>query len=164
MLPAPNSREKIKVADVLVSTNYVTFLTNRFLRLISLPTSTVFDSETSGITAILKYRSVNPTMCQKRVLIIAVNCYDTPVGWCYRIHRLFLCREVRLHQRISEILHKTIWCSSPSNGGASGNAEYPFIAIAPRSSLAQSGSTWYVPINGWNRTKIHTFDILNCLK
>ena len=33
---------KIKVADVVVSTNHMTFLSNRFLRLISLPTSTIF--------------------------------------------------------------------------------------------------------------------------
>ena len=38
----------------------MTFLINRFSRLISLPTSAIFVSETSGITAILKYRSVNP--------------------------------------------------------------------------------------------------------
>ena len=43
-----------------MSTNHVVFQANRFLRLISLPTSAIFASETSGITAILKYRSVNP--------------------------------------------------------------------------------------------------------
>ena len=60
MQPAPNARDKIKVADVVVSTNHVTFLTNRFPRLISLPTSTIFVLGTSNNTAILKYRSVNP--------------------------------------------------------------------------------------------------------
>ena len=60
MWSAPNARDKIRDADVIVSTNHVTFLTNRFLRLISLPTSTIFVSGTSGITAILKYRGVNP--------------------------------------------------------------------------------------------------------
>ena len=50
---------KIKVADVVVSTHHVTFLTNRFPRLISLPTSAIFVSGTNGITAILKYRNVN---------------------------------------------------------------------------------------------------------
>ena len=60
MQSAPNARDKIKVADVVVSTNHVTFMTNRFSRLISLPTSAIFVSGTSGITAILKYRSVNP--------------------------------------------------------------------------------------------------------
>ena len=35
------------------------FLANRFPRLIILPTSAIFVSGTSGITAILKYRSVN---------------------------------------------------------------------------------------------------------
>ena len=60
MQSAPNARDKIKVTNVVVSTNYVTFLTNMFPRLISLPTSAIFVSGTSGITAILKYRSVNP--------------------------------------------------------------------------------------------------------
>ena len=36
------------------------FLANRFPRLISLQTSAIFVSGTSGITAILKYRSANP--------------------------------------------------------------------------------------------------------
>ena len=51
---------KIEVADVVVSTNHVVFLANRFPRLISLPTPAIFVSGTSGITTILKYRSVNP--------------------------------------------------------------------------------------------------------
>ena len=38
------------------------------------------------------------------------------------------------HQRIS------LWASS--NTGAFGDVEYPFIAITPRSTLAQSRSTW----------------------
>ena len=60
MQSVPNARDKIKVADVVVSTNHVTFLTNRIPSLISLPTSAIFVSGTSGVTAILKYRSVNP--------------------------------------------------------------------------------------------------------
>ena len=62
-----------------MSTNLVTFLTNRFPRLIGLPTSTIFVSGTSGITAILKYRSVNPTevlkRIHKRVLIDKIGTY-----------------------------------------------------------------------------------------
>ena len=60
MWSAPNAWDKIKVENVVVSTNLVTFQTNRLTRLISLPTSTIFVSGTSGIEAILKYRSVNP--------------------------------------------------------------------------------------------------------
>ena len=60
MWSAPNAQDKIKVADVVVSTNHVTFLTNSFPRLISLLTSVIIVSGISGITAILKYRSVNP--------------------------------------------------------------------------------------------------------
>ena len=54
MRSAPNARDKIKVADVVMSTNHLTFLANRFPKLISLPTSTIFVSGTSGFTAILK--------------------------------------------------------------------------------------------------------------
>ena len=60
MQSAPNARDKIKVADVFVSTNHVTFLTNKFPKRISLPTSAIFVSGTSGITAIIKYRCANP--------------------------------------------------------------------------------------------------------
>ena len=67
MQPAPKSRDKIKVVDVVVSTNHVTFLANRFPRLISLPTSAIFVSGTSGITAISKYRRVNPVVSVGRV-------------------------------------------------------------------------------------------------
>ena len=60
MQSVPNAQDKIKVADVIVSTNHVTFLTNRFSRLISLPIFAIFVLRTSDITAILKYWSVNP--------------------------------------------------------------------------------------------------------
>ena len=56
----PKNRDKIEVADVVVSTNHVFFPANKFTRLISLPTSTIFVSGTSDITTILKYRSVMP--------------------------------------------------------------------------------------------------------
>ena len=55
----PIAWDKIKVADVVVSTNHEIFLTYRFPRLISLPTSNIFVSGTSGIMAILEYRNVN---------------------------------------------------------------------------------------------------------
>ena len=41
------ARDKIKGADVVGSVNHVTSLTNRFPKLFSLPTSTIFVSETS---------------------------------------------------------------------------------------------------------------------
>ena len=44
---APNARDKIKVADVVGGTNHVTFLTNSFSRLTSLPMSAIFVSVTS---------------------------------------------------------------------------------------------------------------------
>ena len=60
MWSALKARDKIKGADVVVSTNHVTFQANRFSRLISLLASTIFVLGTSGITAILKYRNVDP--------------------------------------------------------------------------------------------------------
>ena len=60
MQSTPNVRDKIKVADVIVSTNHVTFLTNMFPRLFSLLTSAIFVSGISSMKAILKHRSVNP--------------------------------------------------------------------------------------------------------
>ena len=68
MWSAPNARDKIKGADVVVSTNHVTFLTTKFPRLICLPTSTIFVSGTSGIIAIFKYLSVNPIMVSSIVI------------------------------------------------------------------------------------------------
>ena len=68
-------------ADVVVSTNHVTFLTNRFPRLISLPTSAIFVSGTRGITAILKYRSVNPISLLNisvRISLVSLPAFVTP--------------------------------------------------------------------------------------
>ena len=42
-----------------------------------------------------------------------------------------------------------------------GNAEHPIIAIAPRSTLTWSGSTWSGPIYELNRTKQDTYAKLN---
>ena len=67
----------------------------------------------------------------------------SPVGWNRRIHWLHLCKGLRIPHRVSWIWH--YWWL-PSNAGALGNAENPFIAIAPRSTLARSGSIWNGPI------------------
>ena len=68
-----------------------------------------------------------------------------PVGWGCKIHRQRLTW-------VSWIWHLTIWWWGFWNNGTLGNAEHPFIAIAPRSTLTLSGSTWYSPIYGLNRT------------
>ena len=57
---APKTRDEIEVADVVLGTDHVVFLANGFPRLISILTSAIFVSGTSGILSILKYRSVNP--------------------------------------------------------------------------------------------------------
>ena len=67
-----------------------------------------------------------------------------PVGWGCRTHRLHLCRRVRPHHHNECPGYDT----KQSDGVAPvmlelwGNAEYLFIAIAPWSTLARSGSTW----------------------
>ena len=85
MQSAPKSRDKIEVADVVVSTNHVTFLTDRFPRLISLQTSAIFVSGTSGIIAILEYRSVNPISSR---LAVGKN-YEIAESALSRQHGLF---------------------------------------------------------------------------
>ena len=66
----PKSRDKIKVADVVVITNHVTFLTNRFPRLICLPMLAIVVSGTSGIITILKYRTVNSIKVTQPISLI----------------------------------------------------------------------------------------------
>ena len=66
-----------------------------------------------------------------------------PVGWGCGIHRLRLCSGVRLHQR-GESYPSDTFDTKQSDAEASvmGNEEKHFIAIAFRSTLARSGSTW----------------------
>ena len=73
--------------------------------------------------------------------IVKVLCDNGPVSWECRIHRLHLCRGVRPPQRVSWIFHLTIRWRDSDNARALGNAEYPFIAIAPRFTLAWSSCT-----------------------
>ena len=62
-----------------------------------------------------------------------------PDGWGCRIHRLHLCRGVRLPPNESPGYNTK---QSDGKVPGLGNAEHPFIAIAPRSTLPRSGSTW----------------------
>ena len=65
-----------------------------------------------------------------------------PVCWDCRRHRLLLCRGARPPHPTMSVLFMTLntlmVCSR--NTGALGNAEYPFTAIAPGSTLRLSGS------------------------
>ena len=61
-----------------------------------------------------------------------------PVGWGCRIHRLHLCRRVRLPHRMSRIWQETIWWWGSRNAGGLGNAEFSNIAVAPRCTPAWS--------------------------
>ena len=75
--------------------------------------------------------------------IFQTHFVSCPVCWSCRIHWLHLCWGVRPPaQWVSWVWHKTVWWWGPSNAGALGNKEHPFIAIAPRSTLARRGSTW----------------------
>ena len=82
-------------------------------------------------------------------------------GCC--IHWLRLCSGVRLPQIFFYLWHKTDG-KAPVMTENFGNAEYPFIAIAPRSTQAPSGSPWLGPIYGSNRTKPYSYAKLNYLK
>ena len=66
-------------------------------------------------------------------------------------------------QWVSRRWHWTIWWWGSIDARALGNAEHLFIAIAPRSTLAQNGSIWKGPIYGLNRTKLRTCAKLNYL-
>ena len=61
--------------------------------------------------------------------------FDGPVGWGCRIHRLLLCSGKPPPHWVSSIWLKTIWWWGFSKAGALKNVVYPFIAIAPRSTL-----------------------------
>ena len=74
---------------------------------------------------------------------IYIRLFICPVGWGCRIHRLHRCRGVR-HPPPTSVLDMTL---KQSDGEVPAvlefkNVEYPFIAIAPRSTLARRGSTW----------------------
>ena len=70
------------------------------------------------------------------VILDSIPSFIGPVGWGCRIHRLLLCRGVGPPPRYE-------WPSRGSNdAGALENAEHPFIAIAPKSTLARNDSTW----------------------
>ena len=72
--------------------------------------------------------------------------HHCPVGWGSRIHRLHLCRGVRL----SPPNECPGYDTKRSDGEAPvmlefwGNAENHFIAIAPWSTLARNGSTYWL--------------------
>ena len=82
-----------------------------------------------------------------------------PVSWDWRIHQLLLCRGERSVYNI-----KQSEGDDPVIRELLGNAEYLFIAITPRSTLARSDNTWYGPIYRSNKTKLWTYAKLNCLK
>ena len=75
-----------------------------------------------------------------------LNCFNTLCkisfpSIAHKIHQLLLCRGVTpptsvLDMTLNNLMVRFQQCWS------FGNAEYPFIAIAPRSTLARSGSTW----------------------
>ena len=62
------------------------------------------------------------------------------------------------------IWQQTIWWWGSNNSWVLGNALYLFNAIARRSTLARSGSTWEGPIYLSNKTKLCPYPKLNCLK
>ena len=59
-----------------------------------------------------------------------------------RTRRLHFGSGVRHSQWVFWIWHHIIWWWGASKAGALGNVDYLFIALAPRSTLIQSGSTY----------------------
>ena len=89
------------------------------------------------------------------------SCTD---GWDYRMHRLHLCRGIRLLQRVSWIRHKTIWWWGSSNAGALGNAEYPSLPSLPSPLWVCVVASDKGHIYGSNKTKLSNYAKLNCWK
>ena len=115
------------------------------------------------------------------------ECPDTPSSSCLLIKMWQLTKahritrnETKVHvmcyitptlQWVSCILDLKIWWWSSSNPGALGNAEYPFIAITPKSILARVVATDRVLsvdqkqlFHVWTECKQMTYAKLNCLK
>ena len=51
-------------------------------------------------------------------------------------------QRAKTHPASVLLWNKLIWWLGSSNGGALGNAEHPFIPIAPKSTLVRIGSNW----------------------
>ena len=102
-----------KGTDVVVSTNHVKFLTNRLLRLISLPTSAIFVLETSGITTILKYISINPihsplTVTLGQTLMTNGNCIfknsEHKYHYFFKKFIIFICTNMLSSMKLCSFL------------------------------------------------------------
>ena len=98
----------------------------------------------------LHLHPIQPVHGQGYILISSTGCICFSIdGWAegqyvtaVTIHRLHLCRRVSHLCQVSWIWRLTICWWSSSSAGALRNAEYLFITITPRSTLAQSDSTW----------------------
>ena len=87
----------------------------------------------------------------------------SPVGWGCRIHQLHFCKGlIPPPNRCPGYDIKQSDGKTPALGDL-GNVKYPFIAIAPRSTLTRSVSSWKGPVYGSNRTKYaNKWQMLNC--
>ena len=72
--------------------------------------------------------------------------FHSPVCWSFKIGQLFHCREIKSPNTTSvlDVTLNCIWWWGSSHGTL-GNVVNPFIAIMPRSTQTQSGSTCLVP-------------------
>ena len=76
------------------------------------------------------------------ILFVFTYTLPGPVGWGCRIHRRHLCRRVRPPSNECPGYDTKQWWWSSNHVGALRNSEYPFIAIAPMSTLSWCGSSW----------------------
>ena len=81
-----------------------------------------------------------------RFLVTGFQCCSGPVGWGCKIYMIASLQRGKTPPR-----SVMVWWWGSNNAGALGNAEYPFIAIVPRS-------------NGSNWAKQYTYAKLNCFE
>ena len=87
-----------------------------------------------------------------------------PVGWDCRIHRLLLCRGGKTPSPNESPAYETKQSDGevPVTLELWGMRSTPSLPSLP--GPLWPGVVWYGPIHGLNRTKLHTYAVLNCLK
>ena len=76
------------------------------------------------------------------IRVVVLRLYNTIAVIDYADNLVLLANTHAQPLRVSCLWHKTACWWGFSDAGALGNAEYPIIAIAPRSTLARNGRTW----------------------
>ena len=120
--------------------SYVKFLDRFWFKYITLSSTSKFYSLAQFPVSHL-FNSISPTLVFLVVAVWFIRLYYCPVGRGCKIHRLRLCTGVRSPTSDQDMTLNNLM-GGPSNAGAIENAEYPFVAMTSRSTLARSGSTF----------------------